>query len=167
MAINLPFATLHANYYSSRISAPNYVDQQTLYTEIGWEEFLGNPYYENTCATRVSLALLKSGHEVRPGSHRIQKGPYKGKRLQVSMKDLANILAQDHWFGAPEILNQPDPSAAVGARQGIIAFHRLPTYSGGGHIDLIDNSTASLVCASGCYFEAEETWFWPLSTARS
>lgn len=165
MAVILPYSTLRANYSPSTPSQPDYVSQADLYKEIGWDAFVGNPNYGNTCAVRMSLALLKSGHEVNPGSHRILAGAYKGKRLQVNMSKLADLLAEDRWFGRPETLSSPDVSAALAARRGIIAFHGIPGYAGGGHIDLIDTNSASLRCASACYFDADEVWFWPLSMA--
>jgi hypothetical protein len=167
MTVSLPYATLRANYSSSDRRSPAYLSQADLFREIGWDTFIGNPNYENTCAIRVSLALVKSGHEVRPGSHLILAGPHKGKRLQVSMTKLANLLAQPQWFGSYEVLVGATLGSGLRTRQGIIAFHGIPGYSGGGHIDLIDNHATSLTCASSCYFGAREVWFWPLLNTSS
>ena len=38
-----------------------------LYASIGRPEYAGNPYMENTCAVRVSLALLGAGVKITPG----------------------------------------------------------------------------------------------------
>ncbi|SPZ47541.1 Uncharacterised protein [Agrobacterium tumefaciens] len=73
------FDTLYKNYPSSDPSHPNYLSQRDLFTEIGWDDFIGNPNYHNTCAIRVSIAFVKSGINIVPASHRIQKGPYAGK----------------------------------------------------------------------------------------
>ncbi len=165
MTIYLPYSTLRTNFDSSNDFRWDYLGQKDLFEEIGWEAFVGNPFYENTCAIRMSLALLKSGYEVTSGSHRILAGPYKGKRIEVNMAKLAKVLSEDHWFGKPETVTAPDVSAAIVARCGIIAFHRIPGFPGNGHIDLIDNSQASLRCASFCFFGAKEIWFWPLPLA--
>ncbi|MDO5528040.1 MAG: type VI secretion system amidase effector protein Tae4 [Paracoccus sp. (in: a-proteobacteria)] len=160
MSFDIPYATLKANYASSNTAQGNFVSQRDLFTEIGWEEFLGNPNYRNTCAIRLSLAIVKSGREVRLGSHRILKGPHQGKRVEVGMKRLAALLATPAWLGKPETLSARTPVNDLRGRRGIIAFHGIPGFSGGGHIDLIDPAEG---CASDCYFGAGELWFWPLA----
>lgn len=162
----IPYQTLRANYAPSTPSRDGYVSLSDLYTQIGWQDFITDPNYQNTCAIRISLALVKSGFPLSAGSHRILSGEHKGKRVQVNMSRLADLLATPAWLGQPEIVSAANPSTGIKARQGIIAFHGIAGYSGGGHIDLIDNETASLRCASACYFGARETWFWPLAKAR-
>lgn len=166
MTLQIPYATLKANYSSSDPASDNYVSQADLFAQIGWDEFVGNPNYHNTCAIRVSLALVGAGYPLSAGSHRILAGPNKGKRIEVNMKTLANMLARPAWLGTPEKPAAPNPASAIRGRQGIIAFHGIPGYAGGGHIDLIDNTAASLRCASACYFDSREVWFWPLPQAR-
>lgn len=56
------FSILKNNYYSSNDLADNYVDGSALYAEMGISHdglIKQNPAYVNTCATRVSFALLK------------------------------------------------------------------------------------------------------------
>lgn len=163
MTKNIPYDTLRANYAPSTPSHAGYVSLADLYRQIGWDEFISNPNYQNTCAIRVSLALVKSGYPLTAGSHRILSGPHKGKRVQVSMTKLADLLATPAWLGKPEILSAQNPASALRARRGIIAFHGIAGYAGGGHIDLIDNSADALNCASACYFGAKQVWFWPLA----
>ncbi|MFS4437480.1 type VI secretion system amidase effector protein Tae4 [Paracoccaceae bacterium GXU_MW_L88] len=162
MTAQIDYSKLKANYASSYPAHPSYVSQKDLFESIGWDAYVGDTNYANTCAIRLSLALIKSGHTLSSGSHKVLDGPHKGARVEVRMSRLAEKLASNAWLGQPEILSAPNVASAVGARQGIIAFHGIPGYAGGGHIDLIDNDAASLRCASGCYFHADETWFWPL-----
>lgn len=167
MTLQIPYSTLRANYASSTPGHDGYVSQEVLYRQIGWEDFINNPNYQNTCAIRISLALIGAGFPLGTGSHRILAGPHKGKRVQVNMTRLANLLATPAWLGKPVTLDAPDPASGISGRQGIIAFHGIAGYAGGGHIDLIDNTAASLRCASHCYFGARETWFWPLANTRT
>lgn len=164
MSFNIPYATLRQNYSSSNVTRPDFVSRNDLFMEIGWEEFLDNPNYENTCAIRFSLALAKSGRPVGRGSHRILKGPHEGKRIEVNMRNLAYLLRTPEWLGNPEVLGAENPSNGIRGRQGIIAFHGIPRFPGSGHIDLVD---AASNCASDCYFTARENWFWPLPQQRT
>jgi hypothetical protein len=59
------FATLRANHDSSdRTQAARFVDGETVYKGIGYDMadlLKQSPAYENTCAVRMSLALMRSG----------------------------------------------------------------------------------------------------------
>lgn len=166
MTLQIPYATLRANFASAEPSAAGYVSMADLYAQIGWDAYITDPNYQNTCAVRLSLALTGAGYPLGYGSHRALAGPHKGKRLQVNMQRLADMLARPAWLGKPETLEAPNPASGIKGRQGIIAFHGIPGYTGGGHIDLIENSPESLRCASTCYFGSREVWFWPLQPAR-
>jgi hypothetical protein len=58
------YAILKLNHYSSQKTSPSYRSAHELYKEIGYD-FDGllkqNAAYVNTCATRMSLALIKAG----------------------------------------------------------------------------------------------------------
>jgi Type VI secretion system (T6SS), amidase effector protein 4 len=147
------FSTLLANYYSNKV-----VTRDDLYAELGWDDLIDNPLYENTCSVRVSLALIKVGIPVK-GRIKVKIGPYKGKMIEPGLLKLARMLATKEYFGKPEKFITENAEAGVGNRQGIIAFIKLPGYEGGGHMDLISGS----VCGSDCYWDAEEIWFWELT----
>ena len=59
------YQTLKRNHYSSEPSSSTYKSAPDVYTEIGYNLndliIKQNVGYANTCATRMSLALLKSG----------------------------------------------------------------------------------------------------------
>ncbi|MFV0386277.1 T6SS effector amidase Tae4 family protein [Paracoccus sp. (in: a-proteobacteria)] len=162
MTVQISYAQLRANFSSGTPSLPGYVSTADLFHEIGWDDFISNPSYQNTCAIRLCLALIKTGHPLSSGSHKILAGAYKGERVEVRMRTLAEKLAQPSWFGAPRVLEDRNVSNAIGSGQGVIAYFGLPGYSGGGHIDLIDGSAGALSCGTQCYNQADDVWFWPL-----
>ncbi|MFV0491045.1 MAG: type VI secretion system amidase effector protein Tae4 [Pseudorhodobacter sp.] len=163
MSLSIAYDTLKSHYPSSNTRSAAYVSQGDLFREIGWEDFIGNPNYANTCAIRVSLALVRSGVTISPKSHNLLDGDHKGKGVEVNMARLARLLERPNYLGDYEVLSGDSLSTALETRQGIIAFHGIPGFSGGGHIDLIDNHSTADVCASSCYFGSNEVWFWPLA----
>ncbi len=164
--MRVDFETLYSNYPSSEPSRSNHVSQRDLFTEIGWDEFLGNPNYSNTCAIRVSMAFVKSGFNIVPASHRIQKGAFAGKGVEVNMRRLADLMARNNYLGTYEDYTPATAQNGIGARKGLVAFNNIPGYRGGGHIDLVLGGTDAAQCASACYYQSETIWFWPLQTSR-
>ncbi|MFS8124013.1 type VI secretion system amidase effector protein Tae4 [Rhizobium sp. BR 250] len=160
------FDTLYKNYPSSDPSHPNYLSQRDLFTEIGWESFIGNPNYHNTCAIRVSIAFVKSGINIVPASHRIQKGSYAGKGTEVNMRRLTTLMKRTSYLGEPEPFTPATARNGIGARNGVVAFNNIPGYTGGGHIDLVRGGSEATQCASACYYNSETIWFWPLQASR-
>ncbi|XUY29437.1 type VI secretion system amidase effector protein Tae4 [Agrobacterium sp. rho-8.1] len=160
------FDTLYANYPSSDVSRGTHVSQKDLFKEMGWDDFIGNPNYNNTCAIRVSIALVKSGVNIVPSSHKIQKGPFAGKGVQVSMRRLADLLAQNNYLGRHEDYTPATAQNGIGARKGVVAFNDIPGYSGGGHIDLVLGGADATQCGSHCYYNSKTIWFWPLQSSR-
>ena len=157
------FQSLKKNYYSSNELATNFVDGENLYAEIGYDQadlIKQNPAYINTCATRVSLALLKSGVTFI-GRLPIKSGKFKGKKVETGAKLLADQLMKPHIFSKPEIYKPSDFLTKVRNRKGVVLFWKITGY-GGGHIDLIEVQNAVSVCNSNCYFQSKEIWFWEL-----
>lgn len=114
----------------------------------------------NTCATRVSLALLKTGISFA-GRLPVKAGPYKGKKVETGAKLLADQLMRPDVFGRPELFKPSEFLSKVGSRKGVVLFWKITGY-GGGHIDLIDIQSKVAVCNSACYFQSKEIWFWEL-----
>ena len=99
------FTTLKSNYYSSNELQSNYVNGTDLYSEIGIDHEMlikQNPAYINTCAARVSLALLKSNVPF-VGRLPVKSGKYVGKKIETGAKLLADQLMKPSSFGMPEI----------------------------------------------------------------
>lgn len=156
------FATLKANHNSSTEGKAGYVSGAAVYEEIGYDinKLMGeNAGYRNTCAARMSLALIKSGFGLR-GRIKIKAGPHAGKSIEPGAKLLADQLLTT--LGRPLILTQTAkaPDLLKGKR-GIVFFWKIEGYDGG-HIDLIEPANTTLVCNSQCYFACREIWFWEL-----
>lgn len=109
------------------------------------------------------MALIKSGVSFN-GRLAIKSGPHTGKKLETGAKLLADQLMRPELLGRPEIYKPDAFLGKIRNRKGIVFFYKIDGYAGGSgsHIDLIDHSTASAVCASACYFKSKEIWFWPL-----
>ena len=70
------FQNLKKHHYSSEPSSDNYLSGAALYEEIGYkidDLIKQNAGYANTCATRMSIALIKAGVTFT-GRLRIKKG---------------------------------------------------------------------------------------------
>jgi hypothetical protein len=157
------YATLKGNYYSSNELSANYVDKKRLYEEIGYDIdtlIRQNAGYQNTCATRVSIALVKSGVQFS-GRLKIKKGPHAGRAIEPGAKLLADQLSRPDVFGRPVLFKPTEAVAKLLNKKGVVFFWKIVGYEGG-HIDLIETIDAVQVCNSACYFSSKEIWFWPL-----
>jgi hypothetical protein len=159
------FVTLKSHHASSNLGRAGYVHPIDLYKDIGYDMndlYHQDPGYQNTCAVRMSLALIKSGVAIS-GRLKIKAGPYKGRMIEPGAKLLADQLMRASGFGRPLILQDRAESRSKLARQqGLVFFWKIDGY-GGGHIDLIEPANGSLLCNSDCFFNCKEVWFWSMS----
>ena len=161
--MNISYATLKSNHYSSDQSNSSYLSAEEVYTEAGlnYENLIRqNPAYENTCAVRMSLALIKTGVSFT-GRLRIKSGKYEGKTIEPGAKLLADQLKRKSLLGMPEVNKPTKFINKVLGKKGIVLFWKITGY-GGGHIDLIEVSNTEQTCNSNCYFDSKEIWFWEL-----
>lgn len=140
----------------------NAFDTEQLYKSLGWDDLISKPEWANTCAIRMSLALLESG-VVLPGRVKIKKGGLKGKWVEPGQNRLSNWLLTH--LGQPQVFpfkpeDSTGPQVLLG-QQGITSFMRIPGYAGG-HIDLLKQNAEYLECSRSCYFDAEEVRFWKI-----
>lgn len=138
------------------------VDPDQVYIAIGLPADMAlDPTWANTCAIRMSVALISTGIRIRPGSLTIKDGPFKGKMVQASQRRLSEFLIQE--LGAPEKYRSgPEAEKGIGARRGIVSFFRIAGRNQG-HIDLVSiQDWPKIHCSVHCYWDAEEAWFWPL-----
>jgi hypothetical protein len=151
------YATVRVNFSSTKV-----VTKEELYKEIGWEDLIDKSAWNNTCAVRMSLALVKSGLNIR-GNMRVNKGPYKGKSIETNQVRLAKLLKSQIYLGDPDKYSTvAEAEKGIGRRRGIVSFQRMSSYYGG-HIDLVcPDMYLALRCASNCYWDATEIWFWEL-----
>ncbi|MGL6017156.1 MAG: T6SS effector amidase Tae4 family protein [Gibbsiella quercinecans] len=156
------FSQLKANHYSSNRLSPDFVSSETVYSEIGYdyhEVIRNNPAFENTCAIRMSLALLKC-NVAFSGRFLIKAGALKGKKIEPGAKLLADQLYTPNVFGKAEIFTDlRQAGSALKNRKGIIFFHQIAGY-GGGHMDLLEPQGDNLACHSACFVNCKEMWFW-------
>lgn len=158
------FQKLKSNHYSSEPSGTNYKSAEDLYAEIGHNLnnlLAQNAGYANTCATRMSIALLHSGVSFT-GRLPIKAGSLKGKKIETGAKLLADQLMLAHIFGRPEIIDPAKAQTLLINKRGLIFFWKITGYDGG-HIDLIETSNNIQLCNSHCYFNCKEIWFWALT----
>jgi hypothetical protein len=144
--------------YPSTLEVP----RAALFQEIGWSDLVNNFNYTNTCAIRVSVALLKAGVAF-PGRMRINTGRFKGRRIEPGQGRLSLVLAR--LWGAPEkYQGGAAAEKAIGGRKGVVSFWRLHPNLGDtqGHIDIVSGHVGELKCGNACYWGSSEVWFWPL-----
>jgi hypothetical protein len=82
------YETLKNNHYSSNEESFFFLSRKELYNEIGYDDevlIMENNAYQNTCAVRMSLALIKSGVHFN-GRLNIKSGPYKGRTVEPGSK---------------------------------------------------------------------------------
>lgn len=157
--LSLPFRVLMNHYPRKR-----QVDHDALFREIGWDDLIKNPSFENTCAMRVSLALIRCGVAIPDGRMPIKTGPHKGKLIEPGQAKLSHILARASMFGNPEKFGPTKAVDGIGSRSGVVSFwHLIPGLYEGGHIDLVSPDFGGVhECGSGCHWTSGEIWFWPL-----
>ncbi|GGY68284.1 T6SS effector amidase Tae4 family protein [Pseudoduganella albidiflava] len=142
---------------------PQSEKREALYEEIGWSDLTSNPAFYDTCAIRMSVALLRAGVRL-PGARMAAKsGRLKGKRIEPGQGKLSQILKR--IWGNPEVYKGEQAARdGIGRRAGVASFFRIHgTPNSGGHIDLVLPAASGFpVCARTCFFGAMEVWFWPL-----
>ncbi|TFW25794.1 hypothetical protein E4L96_04925 [Massilia arenosa] len=146
------FALLKQNFPTHDVS------RETVLTEIGWNDLIANPGYADTCAIRMSLALIKSGLKL-PGRMAIKTGTYKGALIEPGQARLSKMLTRQSLLGSPERFKSGDAAIkGIKKRQGIASFFRLYADIGDtqGHIDIISPWGEALQCGGACYWRSGE-----------
>lgn len=151
------YNTLYMNYPRSELQAD-------LFATLGWGDLIGKAAYSNTCATRMSVALVRSG-VILPGARFTAKaGVIKGKAIEPGQGKLSVILKR--LWGEPEVYRDEEAArAGIAGRGGVVSFFRIHRGGplDGGHIDIVmPGRQAFQDCARSCFFGAAEIWFWPL-----
>lgn len=150
------FAALQAGYPTRKDYS-----MAKLYESIGWSDVVDKPAWQDTCATRMSIALGHAGVNVR-GTMLAKMGPLKGKAIIPRQGDLSKMLKG--VLGEPDVYkNKVEAVKGIGRRNGIISFFRISGPSSAqGHIDIISPGHRFYECAMACYFDAMGIWFWEL-----
>jgi hypothetical protein len=143
---------------------------EELFQWIGYPENIGNPNFSNTCAIRLSLALLGAGYP-NPGTWPIKAGKYKGRAIETKQRKLAKWLVRQ--LGQPERFKSGrEAEDKIDGRRGIVSFFNIyGDENAQGHIAIVaqDSWGLYLRCGqeidgtnTGCYWTAKEVWFWQL-----
>jgi hypothetical protein len=104
-------------------SHPGGVNRDELLNWIGYPESIPDPNFQNTCAIRLSLALLGSGYP-NPGTWPIKAGKFKGRAIETRQRKLSNWLVRQ--AGTPEKFKSGrDAEKQIGSRRGIISFFSI------------------------------------------
>lgn len=149
------------SFKNLKLNYPDASQRESLFAEIGWDDLIPNPAYRDTCAIRMSDALLKAGVMLPGARMKAKSGAVRGRSIEPGQAKLSNILKK--IWGAPEIYrNEATARAGIGKRSGVTSFFRI-SVGDGGHIDLIWMGEHGFQrCARSCYFSAMTVWFLPL-----
>lgn len=151
------FSAMKANHMGRRFVPPQ------VYDAIGHSELALDPAWHNTCAVRMSIALVGAGIKIRtgPARLRINAGPHKGEQIEPSQKVLSDYLLR--VLGKPEkYASGGEAQNRIGWRHGIISFFSIHG-TRQGHIDLVSvEEWGSMQCSVSCYWDSREVWFWEL-----
>ncbi|HWW72913.1 MAG TPA: T6SS effector amidase Tae4 family protein, partial [Duganella sp.] len=141
-----------------------YPRRKLLEDLLGWNDLVKNPAFADTCAMRVSVALVQSGVKLIGARMNATGGLLKGKAVEPGQAKLSHIL-QRLW-GKPETYTSETAARdGIGKRSGVVSFFRIHPEMVGtqGHIDLVEPRTNGFSeCATQCYFQSTQIWFWPL-----
>lgn len=149
------FWNLYLNYPKSEKREP-------LFEQLGWSAIAQEEAYKDTCAIRMSVALVGAGLTLPSGTMMVQAGHLRGKKIETRQRELSTMLRQ--MWGRPEVYrSEKDATESIGGRKGVVSFFRIAG-GPGGHIDLISpDRYGKPDCARSCFFGCWEIWFWPLS----
>jgi hypothetical protein len=137
------------------------VPPEELWRWIGHPDKLHDPAWSNTCAIRMSLALLGAGIHMPGAFLKIETGKYRGERIEIKQEVLATRLCT--IWGEPEKFGAALLRERIAKRRGVIRFVGLwGPYDPQGHIDLLSHDELHrLACEGGhVYWHAVECWFW-------
>ncbi len=154
-----PYTLLRQHYPS-----PRQMPAAELWHSIGHPENAANPAWQNTCAIRMSLALLGAGVPIPAGFLKVRAGRFTGRVVEITVVGLAGLLCKE--WGEPEKYSGALAWERIQNRKGVIRFVRLwGPFDPQGHIDLLGpaEKTRVMECAGACFFHAVEIWFWELS----
>lgn len=140
---------------------PRSQERADLYASLGWSDIANHEAYKDTCAIRMSYALLRANVMLPGATMKVKAGEVAGRFIEHRQGTLSRILRR--IWGAPEIYKSEDAARkGIGTRRGVVSFFRIEG-GNGGHIDLVEiGANGFPACARSCYFTAKTIWFWPL-----
>lgn len=107
--------------------------------------------FENTCAIRLSYALMGSGITLPPTGFKDKFG----KNIHIRVKEIMNYFTK--MWGKPELKLKDEKDASK--YKGVIVFTDCNFSDAFGHVDVWDGKE----CARGCYWDRCSTYhLWQL-----
>ena len=163
----------------------NYLDddaENTSSEEVREEHGLPS-YLENTCAIRLSIMLNDTGHKITPAKTAaagITRRPHYSKKTKqfyiLSAKEMwtylqKNFRSADIEFGKAKRYKDAEEFQAafdseikplLDGKQGIVAFDKIFSYGGTGHVDLFNGEQLS---DAGGWFPCQHLMLWYISVS--
>jgi len=149
MAISISFRTLKQNYRTEKDTVKHSCESNSL--------------YKNTCALRMSEALIATEPTLLAIFQDSKKnvcshGYIRGAQQLGAVLAYPKVLGKhSKGWSKPSAYSHVAPGDAAGL-QGIIMYATIPGYDGEGHIDLLENGKA----VGSSYWDAKTIWFWKI-----
>ena len=89
--------------------------REELFSDIGWNDLIGNKAYTDTCAIRMSYGPLRAGVSLPGARMKAKAGPLKGRFIEPGQARLSDILKR--IWGRPrstQAKRPPSPESASG-----------------------------------------------------
>jgi hypothetical protein len=139
-------------------------------------------YLENTCAIRLSIMLNGSGHTITPAKVKaagITRAPHYSKKTKqyyiVAAKEMwtylqKNFRSADVEFPKGKRFKDAEEFQAafdsevqplLAGKQGIVAFDKIFSYGGTGHVDLFNGEQLS----DGSWYPCQHLMLWYISVS--
>jgi len=143
------------------IAKPTFADLKSHYKVFSTDVHTCTMSFPNTCAIRMSEALVAARVEFlkvfkNSGKNVCPCGYVRGAQ------DLGAILGSQSGFGTKTYgwsgNEKGTPPDQVQGKKGIVCYMNIPGFSGQGHIDLRECSAA----VGSAYWDAETIWMWSL-----
>ena len=116
--MKVPYANLRMHFPDT-----DSVGRDELYHWIGYPENITDPNFYNTCAIRMSLALLGAGYP-NPGRWPIKAGKYRGRSIETRQRALSAWLVRQ--VGQPvKFKSGQEAERTIGSQQGIVSFFSI------------------------------------------
>ncbi len=141
---------------------PSFYNLKSNYKKRSREIHTCSMHFPNTCAIRMSEALVRSNKRFLEVFKRSIKNKCPHGYIRGA-QDLGAILAKPSVFGARDFgwnaqeNRSTPPDDAIG-KKGIVCYMKIPDFSGQGHIDLWDETKP----VGQEYWDAETIWMWTL-----
>ena len=132
--MKVPFAKLRMHFPDT-----DSVGSDELFQWIGYPDNIANIDFANTCAIRMSLALLGAGFP-NSGAYPVKAGKYKGRMIETKQRKLSTFLVKQ--LGEPEKFDSgPAAEKSIGTRHGIISFFQQHAPADNqGHIAIVSKN---------------------------